>query len=76
MLFNNIRKAVRVLRGADEPKEISNEDLRSFFRTPKVDEPLGDGKAEFLGEGTHEEFVDMQREDNGTKKWYDRILRR
>ena len=35
----------------------------------------GDGKAEFLGEGTQEEFLEQQREDAGTKPWYDRLKR-
>lgn len=33
----------------------------------------GDGKAEFLGEGTTEEYEDMIKEDKGEKPWYDRI---
>ena len=36
---------------------------------------LGDGKAEFLGEGTEAEFVEQQRIDNGEDKWYKRIFR-
>ncbi len=31
---------------------------------------IGEG-AVFLGEGTHEEFIEQQREDEGTKHWYD-----
>lgn len=37
--------------------------------------PLGDGNAVFIGEGSHEEFVDMQREDDGSKPWYERLKR-
>ena len=33
----------------------------------------GDGKAEFLGEGTEEEYLEMKRKDDGTDKWYKRI---
>lgn len=40
----------------------------------KAPEPLGDGQAEFLGSGTHEEFIDQKRADNGTKPWYDALL--
>jgi len=29
--------------------------------------PQGDGKAEFLGEGTHEEFLEMEKESKGLK---------
>lgn len=32
-----------------------------------------DGKAEFLGSGTEEEFIDQQREDDGSKPWYERL---
>lgn len=31
----------------------------------------GDGKAEFLGEGTHEEYEDLIKEESGIKPWYD-----
>lgn len=37
------------------------------------DEPLGDGNASFLGEGTHEEFEDQKKEDEGMKPWYKRL---
>lgn len=33
----------------------------------------GDGKADFLGEGTTEEYEDMLKEDDGSKPWYDRL---
>lgn len=36
-------------------------------------EPLGDGKAEFLGQGSVEEWEDLQKEDSGMKPWYDRL---
>ncbi len=83
--LNKIKRAVRAF--GDDREEISPEALRDVLNadiplgeTLKkhriVQEPLGDGQAEFLGEGTHEEFVDMQREDKGEKAWYDRILRR
>lgn len=34
---------------------------------------LGDGKAEFLGEGTEEEYIEQERKDKGLKGWYDRL---
>lgn len=40
-----------------------------------VEEELGDGKAEFLGEGTEAEYLDQQREDEGSKAWYERLAR-
>lgn len=36
---------------------------------------LGDGKAEFLGDGSHEEFIEQERADAGTDAWYKRIDR-
>jgi hypothetical protein len=33
----------------------------------------GDGKAVFLGSGTEEEYLEMQREDEGMKGWYERL---
>lgn len=41
----------------------------------EADVDLGDGKAEFLGDGTQEEFLDQQRADEGSKGWYDRLKR-
>ena len=35
--------------------------------------PAPDGRAEYLGEGTEEEFEDMKKEDSGMKAWYDRL---
>lgn len=34
---------------------------------------VGDGKAVFFGEGTHEEFEDFKKEQSGIKAWYDRL---
>lgn len=33
----------------------------------------GDGKAEFFGSGTEEEFKQMEAEDSGMKAWFDRL---
>lgn len=33
----------------------------------------GDGKAEFIDSGTEEEFKDFERQENGTKSWYERL---
>lgn len=32
-----------------------------------------DGKAEFLGSGTQEEWLEQQRDDDGSKPWYERL---
>lgn len=39
------------------------------------DIPLGDGKAEFIGEGTEAEFLEQEQEDKGNKSWLDRLKR-
>jgi len=36
---------------------------------------IGDGGGAFLGEGTHEEFLQQQREDEGMAPWYKRLER-
>lgn len=33
----------------------------------------GDGKAEFFGPGSEQEFIEQKRRDDGTDKWYKRI---
>lgn len=33
----------------------------------------GDGNAVFMGEGTHEEYEEMVKEDKGLSGWYKRI---
>lgn len=35
------------------------------FIFPINREPLGDGKAEFLGEGSHEDFGEQEKKDKG-----------
>lgn len=37
----------------------------------KAKELAPDGKGEFIGEGTHEEYEDLQKEESGMKPWYD-----
>lgn len=39
----------------------------------KIIPEAGDGKAEFFGAGTQEEYEEMVKEDNGMKPWYDLI---
>lgn len=39
----------------------------------KVVPEEGNGKAEFIGPGTQEEFLDQQRDDEGMKGWYERL---
>lgn len=40
--------------------------LDEFMKLPDK-EKLGDGKAVFFGEGTHEEFEEQEKEDKGLK---------
>jgi len=34
---------------------------------------IGDGNATFFGEGTHDEWEDQKKEDEGMKPWYTRL---
>lgn len=38
-------------------------------------QPLGDGKAVWLDDGFEEEALELKREEEGSKPWYDRIRR-
>lgn len=46
--------------------------LREALREAKVP-PVGDGKAVFMDDGSHEEFEDLKKEESGLKPWYKRI---
>tara|TARA_R110000868_G_scaffold86958_1_gene243527 strand:- start:16249 stop:16395 length:147 start_codon:yes stop_codon:yes gene_type:complete len=39
----------------------------------KVMPEAGDGGAVFMGEGSHEEYQELLKEDNGLSGWYKRI---
>lgn len=78
MIFKRIQKAYQAFK---EPEGFE----WTGFVQPQNDPPgttyinpltQGDGKAEFLGEGTHEEFIDQERADKGEDRWYKRILRK
>lgn len=48
------------------------EDLKRALKSPGVvvplnQEPIGDGRAEFFGEGTEAEFKEQEEEDKGFK---------
>lgn len=34
---------------------------------------MGDGKAEFLDEGSHEEYEELLKKESGLQPWYKRI---
>lgn len=48
-------------------------EYKTVFSADFIPSPEGDGNAEFLGEGTTEEWEEQQKEDSGEKPWYDRI---
>lgn len=83
MIFKRIQRAYKELT---RPTELSDlvDDSATYVNVGKIfhgnedvtEEYFGDGKAEFLGEGTHEEFIDQERADKGEDKWYKRILRK
>lgn len=49
------------------------EDLTAEQLAVVPDANEGDGKAVFFGEPTEKELLDFQREEDGTKPWYDRL---
>lgn len=57
---------------------VLSDDLDSLKLVPEASSELGssvelgDGKAEYLGEGTEEEYLAQQREDEGLEKFYKR----
>ena len=60
--------------------ELSNKDpeaLKALESLPatviKSIPERANGKAEFLGEGTEDEYLDLERKDKGLKDWYDRL---
>ncbi len=61
-LANKDPKALEVL------ESLTEEQLKAV---PDVSDT--DGKAVFFGEGSHEEFIDLQNEDKGLKAWFDRL---
>ncbi len=70
-MIQRFKNAIKAFKESDEvltPSELYREKGIVFAA-----QPLGDGKAEFLGEGTEEEFIEQQREDKGEKPWYDRL---
>lgn len=56
----------------DKQKEIL-EAMQTGATVSISNEQLGDGKAVFMDEGTHEEWEDLKKEESGLKPWYKRI---
>lgn len=64
MVFQKLRRRIRrAIELSKEPEEVSTEKLKALL----AEEPLGDGKAEFLGEGSQDEFAEQEKEDRGHK---------
>ena len=58
-MLKRIQRAVKAFKA---PKDIPEEELRSV-----LSDDLGDGKAEFLGEGTQDEYRESEKEKRGLK---------
>jgi len=58
-MLKKIRQTIQVATGKIKVVERNGEEVAI--------EELGDGKAEFLGEGTHDEFEEQVKEDKGLK---------
>lgn len=66
-MFERIRRAWKVSKYPPDK-------LVELAEIAKEKEKLeGDGQAVFLGEGTHEEYEELKKEDSGLKAWYRRI---
>lgn len=72
-MFTRIKKLIALSKLSIERTTILTPD--GIEPVVVLKEALGDGKAEFLGEGTTEEFTDQERADKGTKGWYDQFKR-
>lgn len=71
-MFKRLKKLIALSK--KDPKALAIlESLDEEQLALVPDEELGDGKAEFIGEGTHEEFVEFQKEEEGLKPWYERL---
>lgn len=60
-LFKRFRQVIKVSK---YPEELLD---KQEALTDAIDEINGDGKAEFIGEGTEADWEEQEREDNGMK---------
>lgn len=72
--FNQPEVSVDLIRDVLD-ENVSKAELLTRHGVFLSQQPLGDGGAVFLGEGSHEDFLDMQAEEDGTKSWLDRLKR-
>lgn len=84
-MFKRIKRAVKAFSAPEVSLELLRDVLdesvskaelltrHSVFLSDPT--PIGDGHAVFMGEGSSEEYLDMQREDDGSKPWYQRLMR-
>lgn len=69
-MFNRIKKLWQLTK--KDPKALKQlENLTDEQMAVIPEEP--DGKAVFLGQGTEKEYLEMKREDEGMKPWYERL---
>lgn len=69
-MLKRIKRLVQLSK--KDPKALSVLENLTPEQLSKVPDE-GDGKAVFFGDGTEEEFVELQREDSGLKGWYERL---
>lgn len=69
-MFNRIKRLWQLTK--KDPKALEVLEGLSEEQLAIIPEQA-DGKAEFLGSGTQDEWLEQQREDDGTKPWYERL---
>lgn len=70
-MLQKLKRAIEAYR--TETKYVMRENVDGALVPVEVS--LGDGKAEFIGEGTEAEFLEQEQEDKGNKSWLDRLKR-
>jgi len=71
-MFKRLKKLIALSK--KDPKALKLlENLTDEQMALVPEENLGDGKAVFIGEGTHDEFLDQEKADQGMKGWYERL---
>lgn len=74
MLFKRIKNLWSLSRMHVENEYVYDIE-KGYVPFTRLVEDLGDGGAEFIGEGSHDEFIEQEREETGMKGWYDRLKR-
>jgi len=71
-MFKRLKKLIALSKKDPKALEIL-ESLTDDQLALVPEENLGDGKAVFISEGTHDEFLEQEKEDKGMKPWYERL---